>query len=34
MVPRIHVGGKSFAGVVQYLTHDAAIPGEPPSDNG
>lgn len=28
MVPRIHVGGKSFAGVVQYLTHDAAIPGD------
>ena len=28
MVPRIHAGGRSFGGVVQYLTHDAAIPGD------
>ena len=28
MVPRIHAGGKSFGGIVEYLTHDAAIPGD------
>ena len=28
MVPRIHAGGKSFGGLVEYLTHDAAIPGD------
>ena len=28
MVPRIHAGGKSFSGIVEYLTHDAAIPGD------
>ena len=28
MVPRIHAGGKSFSGLVEYLTHDAAIPGD------
>lgn len=28
MVPRIHAGGKSFSGVVAYLTHDAGTPDE------
>ena len=28
MVPRIHAGGKSFSGVVAYLTHDTGTPSE------
>ena len=28
VVPRIHAGGKSFSGVVAYLTHDAGTPAE------
>lgn len=28
MVPRIHAGGKSFSGVVAYLTHDSRTPDE------
>ena len=29
MVPRIHAGGKSFGGIVDYLTHDARTPDDP-----
>ena len=28
MVPRVHAGGKSFSGVVAYLTHDAGMPDD------
>ena len=34
MVPRIHAGGKSFGGIVDYLTHDARTPDDPHPTTG
>ena len=34
MVPRIHAGGKSFGGIVEYLTHDARTPDDPHPTTG